>query len=704
MVRLAPLLAALALVLATALPALSQPAATLVADRVRIETGDVLIAEGSVEVLQGGVRVTARRILYDGAAGRLTIEGPITLTDGPAVLVLADQADLSADLTDGILRSARLVLDQQLQLAAAEILRVDGRYTQLSRVVTSSCQVCANRPVPLWSIRARRVVHDQVERQIYFDDAQLRVADIPVFYLPRLRFPDPTLDRATGFLFPTFRSTTLLGFGVKVPYFVTLGRSADVTLTPYLSSATRTLELTYRQAFRTGSIRAQAALTRDDALPGDLRYHLDVDGQFRLANDFRLGFGIETVGDRAYLVDYDYGSVDRLETGVSLSRIDRDSLFSAEIIGFRTLRPNETSDTLPSLYAVIGLDRRFDLWGGTATVEGGAYLANRPSPTQGDTGRDVARAHLRLGWDRSAVLGPGLLLTGAARLTAETYGVDDDSSFPSGLSRSVPEAGITLRWPLVRLDAGGRSEVLEPMAALFWAPDDLVAVPNEDSRVPELDEANLLSFSRYPGEDGQETGRRLALGLGYSRSTPDGHALRLTFGRLFHDAPSTYADGTGLEGRSSDWLVAGRYDMGSRLAVSGRVLVDDDLSVSRADLAMAFAGDRLDLLTGVTFLAPVALEGRAQETAEWAMDAGYDIGDNWRASASWRVDLDASRATRAGLGLGYRNECLSVDLSLSRRFTSSTSVLPTTDFGLSVALLGFGTGGEGGAPRRRCIN
>jgi LPS-assembly protein len=49
----------------------------------------------------------------------------------------------------------------------------------------------------------------------------------------------------------------------------------------------------------------------------------------------------------------------------------------------------------------------------------------------------------------------------------------------------------------------------------------------------------------------------------------------------------------------------------------------------------------------------------------------------------------------------YTNECVSVDLSLSRRFTSSTNVRPDTGIGLSVELAGFG--GTSGTANRRSV-
>ena len=136
-------------------PALSraQEQAVLVADRLAITGNDVLVAEGNVEVLYQGRRLSAKRIVYDRAADRLVIDGPIVLADDSGTFILADQADLSADLADGILTSARLVLNRQLQLASSEMMRIGGRYTRLGRTVASSCKVCAGDPTPLWEIR-----------------------------------------------------------------------------------------------------------------------------------------------------------------------------------------------------------------------------------------------------------------------------------------------------------------------------------------------------------------------------------------------------------------------------------------------------------------------------------------------------------------------------------------------------------------------
>ena len=50
----------------------------------------------------------------------------------------------------------------------------------------------------------------------------VKIYDVPVFYIPRLSHPDPTVDRRSGFLPPTFTDTKNLGFGTSFLIFLQL--------------------------------------------------------------------------------------------------------------------------------------------------------------------------------------------------------------------------------------------------------------------------------------------------------------------------------------------------------------------------------------------------------------------------------------------------------------------------------------------------
>ncbi|RVT84090.1 LPS-assembly protein LptD [Rhodobacteraceae bacterium CCMM004] len=678
--------------------------ATLVADRVEVRADRTLVAEGNVEVLYDGTRVRATRVVYDRVTERLEIAGPITLVDGDSVLVLADQAALDADLRNGLLTSARLVLDQQLQLAANEIARVSGRYTQLSRVVASSCEVCPENPVPTWEIRARKVIHDQEARQLYFDNATFRVMGVPILYLPRLRLPDPTLDRASGFLLPELQRSSLLGTGVKLPYFLRLGDHADLTLTPFLTGRTRTLEASYRQALRFGDIAFRGAVSRDELGFGNPRYYLFGEGVFALPKEFRLGFDIQEASDAAYLLDYGYSDEDRLASEVFLTRARRNDLFQASLTDFRTLRASEIpiETQLPDVYGTLSYERRIPLWGGELRLGLDAATLTRESRVPG-VGRDVDRAGISADYTRSWLWANGIVGRVDLGFTAASYRTEEDPAFDRATGQMTPRGAVTLRWPFQRTGTGGAHHLIEPVVQLAWADTDGNRVPNEDSLLVEFDEGNLFAFSRFPGEDVREEGARANLGLRYTRVDPSGWSLDLTVGRVVrsHD-PGQFLPGTGLDGVRSDWVAAAQFRVGSRLAVTNRALFDDSFDVTKNEARLAWQSGDAALSSSYIWMIAEPGENRQTDTHELALDAAYRVGGHWTARFNGRYDFAADEPARAGVGLEYRSECLTLGLSLSRRFTSSTNVRPSTDFGFQFSLGGIGSGRNDRSYRRKC--
>ena len=684
---------------------LTAQTASLVADTIGIGADGALVAEGNVEVFFEGTRLTARQVRYDPSGETISVEGPLVLTQGEETIILASSAELDADLQNGILNSARLVLDRETQLAAARIDRAEGRYTRLSRVIASSCEVCEGE-APLWEIRATRVIHDEEARQLYFDNAQLRVGGVPVFYLPRLRLPDPTLRRTTGFLVPRLRSRSRLGTGFQFPYFITLGDHADLTFAPYISSETTTLGATYRHELRDGRVRLNGALSSDQLRPDSPRGFLFADGQFDLPQDFVLDFDLQLVSDDAYLFDYGITERDRLSSSVSASRIRDDQQIQVAATSFRTLRARdlEVERELPNELIDFGVEQRLfedPVWGQAWAGFSGTTI-NRLSDDD-EVGRDVSRLTASLGWTATQVFGPGIVAEGEARLDLDQYAVQEDSTLPDSGQRATPAVSVALSWPFARTESSGVRHLVEPKVQLAWSETSGDEAPNEDSTGVEFDEGNLFALSRFPGEDRRETGLRTNLGVTWTRYAPEGWSLGLTTGRVIRfDDETQFAFDTGLSGTASDWLVAGNVRIDSRLDLLTRTLFDDNLDISRSETRARWRDEKLTVAGTHIWRAADELEGRPDDLSEVTLDGLYRFDDFWSATADWRLDADVGETTRAGVGLRYSNECIAVDLSFSRRFTSSTNVEPVTDIDLRVSLTGFGSSERARTARRKC--
>ncbi len=686
-----------------AIPAISQ-SATLLADNMTIQSDSRIVASGNVEIIAGDVRLKATRIIFDSISNTLQIFGPIVLTQGGETVIFADSAELDQDLKNGIMRGARMVLNQQLQLAAAEISRVGGRYTQLYKTIASSCQVCADNPVPLWQIRAKKIIHDQQEQLLYFENAQLRIADVPIIFLPRLRMPDPTLKRARGFLIPDLQLSTQLGAGIRIPYFFPIGESADITLSPRISSKTKTLEARYRQAFRSGRLQFDLAATSDELRPGELRAYLFGNGNFQIGRELDLEFDIELTSDPAYLLDYGYSAKDRLDSAIAVKRTRQDEYLAAGLANFRTLRGSELAinDQLPNFQGEALYEKRYFPKNIGGQGSWSIIIEAHARQSQLDQlGRDVAHIGGRINWGRSTTFANGMVARARAELTTDAYQIAQDSTFASYLAFFTPAIETELRWPLVKTASDGAALVLEPVLHVAWTDSLGANVPNEDSTLVEFDEGNLFAINRYPGEDRYERGVRATAGLKWTRFDPQGWSLGLALGRVYRaEDLGQFSQASGLDGTRSDWLAAGQLKLANDFDVTARALFQGDLAVTKAEARLGWRTQRLSLASTYSWIIPDTDENRPDLTNQMTLDAGYVLGRHWAAELDWRYDFQADSTTKAGVALEYSNECVSVDLSLSRRFTSSTSVTPTTDFGLSVSLHGFGSSGRGN--RQRC--
>lgn len=699
--------------------------AMLVADEVRLTGDDRLVAEGNVEAMYQGRRLTADRITYERGSDRLIITGPLSLTEpetGGGTVMIADSAEIDRNLRDGILRGARIVMQQQLQLAANRMRRTDARYNELSRVSVTSCRICEDEGAPLWQIRAERVVHDQQERQLYFENAQLRVLDVPVFYLPRLRLPDPTVERATGFLTPSVVNSSLLGTGIEAPYFIRLGDHSDLTLAPFLATNSRRLGVRYRQAFRRGEIEFNSAIADDDFSPDARRGYLFGEGRFDLPRDFNLRFDIELTSDRTFLLDHGFSDRDRLRSGIAIDRARRDEYIGGEISYYRSLRDGESNATLPSIVGDAEYERRMfpTRIGGELRFSAGLHghyrrsdrITDGPDLDRFADGRDIARFTSGLEWQRDWLLPAGVLAGVKTGVTLDHFEIRQiGETAQSQATELTPTVAAQLRWPLIRAGRSGVAHVIEPVAQLAWSGGSTPDVPREESTVIEFDEGNLFNVSRFNAPDRRERGAAAAYGLSYARVDPEGWEGRLAIGQVLRDDQLLERDGTrsfsqssGLRDRTSDLLIAGQYRGATGLTVTARGLFDGVMDVTKAEARASWFNDRTDVGATYIWLSDDPRESREATVSEWSIDGSYRFARHWTARGEWRYDAETDNSIRAGAGLTYTNECVDVTVSVSRRFTSSTILEPETNIGFTVGLRGFSAATRDESYTRKCRN
>ena len=118
----------------------------MIADRIEIAPDGDLIASGDIEIFHGADNLIAEEIRYDTETETLNVNGPILYTDENGDTIEAEFAELSRDLQNGLLKSARIMLEDQPVLQAAEMERIEWITTELRGVAATSCTSCDTRP------------------------------------------------------------------------------------------------------------------------------------------------------------------------------------------------------------------------------------------------------------------------------------------------------------------------------------------------------------------------------------------------------------------------------------------------------------------------------------------------------------------------------------------------------------------------------
>ena len=684
---------ALAVLAGGAAPARAQATlpATLIADQVRTDPSGRLVAQGSVEIWHGSSRLTASRVIFDPRGDQLQVEGPLTLTDGPDTVILADSALINPQLRAGLLHSARLMLDQQLQIAAARVQQGANGVTEMQSVIASSCEVCAARPTPLWEVRADSVTHDANTNRLLFRRAQLRLAGVPVFYAPRLILPAPGNTRLRGLLTPDISLDSDLGLAVGLPYFIPFGDSRDLTLTPTVSTGGMiSLGFRWRAARVNGGLEIGGRIARDDLLPGQWRGHLYLRALYRLSGGWELTANLQGVSDRTFLETYGISDQARIASHVTLQRIQRDQFARVRALGFRSLRAADNNALLPNTALQADLRQRIGLGpAGEAWLALGARAHYRSS----NTARDVARAHLELGWRRSAVLPGGILGAVALQGRVDHVRIAQDATFPDPVTRRALQGMVEFRWPWAGAGTGGASHVIEPVVQMIGSRVRGAPLPNDDHTMPELDAGSLFALTRYSGADAPDDGRRVNAGLRWTRHDASGWSSEALVGRIWRDAPIDGFDPLHrqpLGQTRSDWLLAGRLDLGQGTAMALRVLIDDAARLSRAESNLHWSGRSVDVTSRYLFAPASTFEDRTTELSEWSLDLARRTSGGWTARLGWDYDVAQNLFASARTGLEFRNECLSFDLTLARHFVTATNPSASTRLNMRLELLGIG--------------
>jgi LPS-assembly protein len=554
-------------------------------------------AVGNVQIYYNGSTVEADKVIYDQRTKRLHAEGNVRMTDADGKVTYSNIMDLSDDYRDGFVDSLRLETADDTRMAAVRADRTEGRYTVFQNGVYTACAECKDDPKrpPLWQVKGARIIHDQQEKMLYFEDARLEFFGVPLAYMPYFSMPDPTVKRKSGFLVPWGMESSTTGIGFEIPYYWAIAPDYDATFTPRIQTTQGVLlQGEFRQRLINGAYQIRAygidQLKPDEfaGAPGDREFRgaVETHGQFALNDKWVWGWDGTLLSDKSFFQDYSLSvfrnplqsfltTPTEATSQLYLTGIGNRSFFDARTFYYYGFSAADVQSQIPVVAPVIDYSNVLNrsILGGELSYKGNFVNVNRGTadfepvntaasnggwclPTSADSALktpancalrgvpgDYTRLSGQVDWRRSYTDPIGEIWTPFVSLRADAFNSSVANQpgvsnyLPTGNTdgvRLMPAIGLEYRYPFINVQPWGTTTV-EPIAQVIARPNETYAgkLPNEDSQSLTFDASNLFSVDKFAGWDRVEGGGRANVGAQVTTQFDHGGTINFLFGQSY---------------------------------------------------------------------------------------------------------------------------------------------------------------------------
>jgi len=673
-----------------------------------------VIAVGNVEIVFNNYILTADRVVYDQGAQTLTAEGNAQLKEPNGNVVRADKLTATDDFREAFVQALSVTARDDTRITARRAVRREGNVTEFEQGRFTPCRTDGSSP-PLWCISAARVIHDQQEGTITYQDAAFELFGVPVLYVPWFSHADPSVKRRTGFLSPEYGHTTTLGATLEVPYYFALAPNYDFTFHPMYTSQHGVLwQGEWRHRVNWGDIRGAynvklAGIDQDlSTLPSGSKESLDgwrgsvqTRGLFSLSSWWRFGWDITVESDDAFRRFYKLDSIlqtDRINSAFLQGMSDR-NYFAATLYHFGGLLVEEKAEAASRVLPVIDYNYVVD-----RPVAGGelSFNMNAVSLTRTQSAAtDMHRASAEGRWRSKIVDGIGQVWTpylgvrgditsfnNAWDPSANAF-VDDGT-----VTRAMAVGALTYAYPFVKHTQAG-SHIVEPIAQVVTRPTHVSQnrTPIEDAKSLVWDDTLLFDVDKFSGWDRVETGTRGNVGFQYTYQASSGGYARVIVGQSYQlGGDNAFRDrdpnqigplaadnfpslpDSGLEARRSDYVLGAYFAPADSFRLVSQARFDErDLSLRRNDTYTSVSAGPVSAQAQYSYMRvdttdPIDPLRREQEVQ---FGGALRLTDRWTLLGGVRYDIDTRERLQDTIQLRYADDCFVLTASYTESFITN---------------------------------
>ena len=577
----------------------------------------------------------------------------------------------------------------------ANTVKIENKNSTFDKSVFTICDYRENDKCPPWILQSKRMTHDKEKKTIFYNNAIIKVYDIPIFYTPYLSHPDPSVNRRTGFLPPSFSDSKNLGSGLSIPYFFNINKDKDFTLTNKLYVSENPLFLgEYRQAFKTSNLILDFGYTdgykktSSKKKPGK-KHHFFT--QFTKSfdsddgsNSF-LDFNLEDVSNDKYLELYkvktdlvDYNN-DFLESSLSYN-YEKDNIFlRINSSVYETLKDNY-NDKYEYILPEITYDNNLF----SSDKFGNMDFQSNFKVHNYDTNKTTKFLVNDFDWNYKDIFFDsgvkGKIIGNFKNVNYETknvskYKEDSTSEFYSAF-------GYLSEVDLFKRSNDQSYQKITPKMLIRYAPGSM----RKEADGAKLDSINIFNLDRLNNTNQIETGLSASLGFDYEYFKT-GKKFNFSAGQIINEVENKNMPSTSsLDEKLSDLVGSASLNINNDINLNYNFALDQNYNdLNYNEVSAAF---NLDLFK---FNLDYLQEKKHIGDKEY-VKAGINIGNNKDGilTLETKKNLTTNSSEYYDLSYEYINDCLRAGLVYRREFYEDSELETENSLMFKITLIPFG--------------
>jgi LPS-assembly protein len=565
--------------------------------------------------------------------------------------------------------------------------------TKINKAVFTSCK--QNDKCPPWSIQAKNILHNKEKKQLIYNDAVLKVYNMPVLYFPKFFHPDPTVRRQSGFLQPQLNNSKILGTSSQIPYFHVISENQDYTFTPAIfDSNIYMLQNEYRHETKNSTLIADFALTK--GYQSQLykkknsishlfsKFYLDLDLKNFIKSD--LDIKVEKVTNDTYLKLFDSnlmksllkpGNKGKMTSYATLSLDHKDYDFNVGITAYEKLS-GKNSDRYQ--FVLPSYDFSKDLYSNPDL--GTLNFASSGSNNLKDTNNLKSRIYNNINLNSSEnYFKSGITNNFNLYLKNINTVAKNDTVYKSSLQSelvSIFETQASL--PLIKY-GDIYNDYIVPKVSFRFNPSDM----KKNSGNRRIDTNNLFSINRLGISDSFEPGKSMTIGLEYKKESIDDLDKYFDFkvGAIFRDTfEDKISSASTIDKKISNIFGSTNYYLSDMFTFNYDYSIDKDFKTIEYN---ALGGELFykKFSTEVLFIEENGNVGNSNSILN---KLSYKFDKNNFLTFNTRRNRKIGLTEYYDLVYEYRNDCLIAGIKYNKKYYKDRDVMPTEDLLFTVTL------------------